>query len=249
MGKLEGKVALITGATSGIGEACAKLFSDEGATVLIVGINEEQGINVEKEINSSKRIARSCFVKCDVTKEDDIKGLYDFVITNFGRLDILMNNAGVLFKKDLSEITEQEWKGVFDVNVNSIMYMTKQFIDLLVKSKGNILNTISIDGLQSYIKGRKNYAYSPSKAAALQFSQLCALNYTPLGIRVNCLCPGVVETPIFTNRDFSRFIPNIPIGRVAQPIEIARTALFIVSDDASYMSGSVIVVDGGSSLM
>ena len=111
------------------------------------------------------------------------------------------------------------------------------------------MNNASIDGMQQLYRGRANYAYAASKAAVIKFTEQLALNYTSKGIRINCLCPGVTETSLFTNRDFSRFNSAIPMGRVAQPAEIARAALFLVSDDASYVSGAVLTVDGGASLL
>lgn len=246
MGKLDNKIALITGGTSGIGGGTAKLFAKEGAKVIIVGRNEEKGLGIVKDILDNAGDAR--FIKCDVTNENEIISLKSEVIKAYGRLDILFNNAGLLITNPVTEITEDEWKKVFDANTNSVMYTTKHFIDLLVESKGNILNNASIDGLQSCVRGRASYAYCSSKAATIQFTQCCALNYTPLGVRVNCLCPGVTDTPLFTNRDFSRFLSSIPMGRVASVDEIAKVALFLVSDDASYISGAKIVVDGAASL-
>lgn len=118
----------------------------------------------------------------------------------------------------------------------------------LLKMGGNILNNASIDGMQSNVRGKLTYLYGSSKVATIQFTQICARNYSDR-IRVNCLCPGVTETSLFTNRDFSRFEGTIPIGRVAQPEEIAKAALFLISDDASYVTGTILTVDGGASLL
>ena len=119
---------------------------------------------------------------------------------------------------------------------------------MIVDSGGNILNTASDIGLESYVTGRGTYMYASSKAAVIKFTQILALNYSDR-IRVNCICPGTTATNIFTNQNFDRFRDSIPMGRVAKPEEIAKTALFIVSDDASYMTGSIITVDGGASLL
>ena len=243
MGKLDNKTVLITGGTSGIGFACAKLFRSEGASIIITGRNSAKGLAAVRAIGFNCR-----FYKCDVTKESDIVVLKKQIMEDFGRIDVLFNNAGLLITNPLPEITEKEWLDVFATNTNSVMLMTKHFIDVLIENNGNILNNASIDGLQSCVRGRASYAYGSSKAATIQFTQICALNFTPLGVRVNCLCPGVTDTPFFTNRDFSRFISSIPMGRVARPEEIAKVALFIVSDDASYISGANIVADGGASL-
>lgn len=247
MGKLDGKTALITGATSGIGEAFARLFAKEGAEVIVVGRNEKKGKQVVTHIIENGGNAH--FFACDVTSEDNIMDLKKFVLLNFDRLDILVNNAGILITSPLEDIKLQNWNHTFDVNVTSTMLMCKHFMDSILAAKGVILNNASIDGLQSMYRGRANYAYAASKAAAINFSQQLALNYTPKGIRINCLCPGVTDTPFFTNRDFSRFLDVIPMGRVGNSEEIANVALFLVSDEASYISGAVINVDGAASLV
>jgi Dehydrogenases with different specificities (related to short-chain alcohol dehydrogenases) len=186
---------------------------------------------------------------CNVVKADDVADLKGLFTRKYDHLDILVNNAGLLITNLLEDIREEDWLKVFDVNIHSVMRMTQTFIELIIKCKGNILNNTSIDGLQSVTRGRANYAYSASKSAAIQFTKQCALNYTPKGIRINAICPGVTETPFFTNRDFSRFLPGIPMGRVARAEEIAKSALFLVSDDASYISGAVLTVDGGAALL
>lgn len=247
MGKLDGKVALITGATSGIGEGCARLFASEGADVIVVGRSEEKGGSVVSAIREKGGIAR--FLYCDVTQQKSVLDLKENYCKDYDHLDILVNNAGILLTSPIGEIEEADWKRVFDTNTHSVMYMTQAFIELVIKCHGNILNNTSIEGLQSRVRGRSTYAYAASKTATVKFTQQCALNYTGKGIRVNCLCPGTTETPIFTNRDFSRFIDGIPMGRVGQVEEIAKAALFLVSDDASYVSGAVLTVDGGAALM
>lgn len=246
MGKLTGKIALITGATSGIGEATGRLFAEEGATVLLIGRNEIKGKKIEEAIN--KLGQKAFFYKCDVTNENDIHELKSIVEEKWGRLDILFNNAGVLLMSRLENIDTSDWKRCFEVNTYSHMYMVREFINLLIDSKGCIINNASIDGLQSNVRGRATYMYASSKAATIQFTQILALNYSDR-IRVNCICPGLTETDLFTNRDFSRFDGTIPIGRIAQPIEIAKAVLFLASDDASYITGTILNVDGGASLL
>lgn len=247
MSRLKDKIALITGGTSGMGEAFAKKFANEGATVIIVGRNEKNGQRIIEEIKNSNN-GNADFLCCDVTKEEAVNKLREEFQRRYSRLDILVNNAGILLTDPLECIKEEEWLEVFDTNIHSTMRVTKAFIDLIEVSQGNILNNASNVGLQSLVRGRSNYAYSASKSAVIKFTQQLALNYTPKGIRVNCLCPGVTETPIFINRDFSRFNDLIPIGRVAQPEEIANAALFLVSDEASYVSGAILTVDGAESL-
>lgn len=247
MKKLEGKIALVTGATSGIGKAIALLFAQNGAKVIVVGRNNERGNEVCQEIINNKGAAE--FIQCDVSKPESIDKLYEEFVSKYTRLDILVNSAGILVKEQLDKITKESWDNVFDTNLYSITRMTQKFLDMIIESKGNILNVSSIDGLSSVVRGRANYAYASSKEALIKFTQLVALNYTPKGIRVNCLCPGITETPIFTNRDFSRFIDGIPMKRIGKPEEIAKAALFLCSDDASFVTGAVLAVDGGGALL
>jgi len=245
MGKLDGKVALITGATSGIGGSAAVLFAREGADVIIVGRDAAKGRAKEQEITKAGH--KAMFFKCDVTSKNDIKDLQDMINKKYGCLDILFNNAGTLLTGALEEITDADWDRSYDVNLKSMLHMCQAFIGMLQKNHGVILNNTSINGLHSYIKGKRSYMYATSKAAAIQFTRYLAKNYAP-DIRVNALCPGMTITNLFTNRDFSRFKDSNLLGRMAKPEEIARVALFLVSEDASFMTGSIVVADGGETI-
>lgn len=246
MGKLENKIALITGSTSGIGEAIAKLFAKQGAEVVVVGRNKVRGKEVVDDIINAGGVAEYIF--CDVTNTESVFRMKEEFLKKHTRLDILVNNAGILLTSTLEDISDDDWMKVFDANTHATMRVTREFISLVEDSQGTILNNASIDGLHTLVRGRASYAYCASKSATIKFTQLLALNYAPKLIRVNCLCPGVTETPFFTNQDFSRFLDAIPLGRVGQPEEIAKAALFLVSDDASYISGAVLTVDGAASL-
>ena len=245
MRRLEGRIALITGATSGIGRASARLFAAEGAEVVCVGRDEARGATVVQEIEEM-HAGRARFIAADVTLADDIAKILEVVKTEYGRLDVLFNNAGIFVTRAIDEIDDAAWERVFRTNAKAAMDMTAAFLPLLQESKGVILNTASIGGLPYHIAGSKTYLYASSKAALIQFTKLCALNFAP-DVRVNCLAPGITDTPIYTNRDFSRF-SGIPMGRVADALEVARAALFLVSDEASYITGAVLPVDGGASL-
>ncbi len=245
MEKLKGKVAVITGGTSGIGKASAQLFAEEGAIAVITGRSPEQGAEAEREILQSGGKAE--YVKCDVSSMDDILRLKEYVISKYKKADILFNNAGTLITGSLEELTDEEWDRTYDVNVKAVMHMCKVFMDTLSENRGVILNNASINGLHSYIKGKRSYMYATSKAALIQFSRYLAKNYAP-DVRTNVLCPGITETNLFTNRDFSRFADSNLLGRMADPMEIARVALFLVSDDSSFITGSVIVADGGETI-
>ena len=179
---------------------------------------------------------------------EEIKKLANYIKSEYGKLDILVNNAGILHTHKLDEITFDEYDLVFRTNFASVMFMTQQFINLLTRNKGNIVNISSIGGLQSHIAGGSQYVYASSKAAVIQFSQLCALNYAK-EVRVNCICPGPTDTPIFLNRNFSWVKEQIPMGYMGQSEDVAELVLFISSDKAKYITGAVIPVDGGASIM
>lgn len=245
MNRFTEKVVLITGATSGIGESVAKLMAQEGAEVILVGRNQERGKAIEDAVKMQGGKAK--FVPCNVAAEEEVVKLKDTVTKEYHKLDILINNAGVFLTAPLEDTQETAWQESFDINVKGCYLVTKHFIDMLVRSKGSILNNASVAGLSSFVDGRGAYMYSASKAAVIQFTRLCAKNYAK-DVRINCICPGVVDTPIFTNRDFSRFDGKIPMGRVAMPEEIAKTVMFLVSEDASYITGAVVPVDGGMSI-
>lgn len=245
-GKLQGRIALVTGGTSGIGGASALAFARAGATVIATARGEERG--AEFEASAQAEGLDLVFVPCDVTSRDSIEELKQYVVDKYGRLDILMNNAGVLRTGALEEITDEDWDLTYNTNLKSLLYVCQSFIELLQASHGVILNNTSINGLHHYIKGKKSYMYATSKAAAIQFTTYLAKNYAP-DVRVNCLCPGMTKTNLFTNRDFSRFDGCNLLNRMAEPEEIANVALFLVSDDASFITGSTIVADGGETIL
>ena len=246
MGRLENKIALITGGTSGIGFASAERFAEEGATVIMASRGEERGKEAEAALRSQGYNAS--FISCDVSNRESVEALKQQVQERHGRLDILVNNAGVLRTGSLEEITDEDWDLTYNTNLKSMLYVCQNFIDMLKDSHGVILNNTSINGLHHYIKGKKSYMYATSKAAAIQFTNYLAKNYAP-DVRVNCLCPGMTVTNLFTNRDFSRFKGCNLLDRMAEPREIANVALFLVSDEASFVTGSVIVADGGETLL
>lgn len=245
MNRLAGKVALITGGTSGIGGASAELFAKEGAQVIIVGRDEQRGKDKEAEIiNQGGKV---CFFKCDIASWEDIESLYQYVTKEYGRLDVLFNNAGMLRTASLEEITDEDWDAMYNTNVKALMHICKRFMPMLQNNKGVILNNASINGLHSYIKGKRSYMYATTKSAVIQFTRYLAKNYAP-DVRVNALCPGITVTNLFTNRDFSRFADSNLLGRMADPVEIANVALFLVSDEASFVTGAIMVADGGETI-
>lgn len=245
MNKLTKKIVVVTGGTSGIGEASVRCFAKNGARVIIAGRNQIKGEKIEQDIIEQGFDAQYC--KLDVTDDFSVEKFIEKVVGKYKRIDALFNNAGIFpVTPKLENTTSKEWEKIFDVNTIGLYRVIKNTIPYLIESQGVILINASIAGLQSFSSG-STYAYSASKSAAIQFSRMLAKNYGNK-IRINCICPGVVDTPIFVNRDFSRYEKNIPLGRVATSEDIAKVANFLISDDAQYINGAVIPIDGGMSL-
>ncbi|MBO5011670.1 MAG: SDR family oxidoreductase [Elusimicrobiaceae bacterium] len=246
MGRLSQKVALITGATSGIGKATAKKLAEEGASVALIGRNIKSGLEIEQDIKTAG--GEAAFFACDVANEEEVKRTIADVITRYGRLDILFNNAGVMLPSmEIERMPVNEWKQTFDVNITGMFLVTRYAKPYIVAQKGSIINNASIAGLQHYAAGR-SYAYSASKAAVIQFSHQMAKNYGEEGVRVNCICPGIILTPILHGRDPKIYEDRIPLGRVGTPEDVAKTVAFLASEDAAYLTGVVLPIDGGASL-
>lgn len=244
MNDLTGKIALITGATSGIGEACAKRFAEAGATVIVAGRNEERGAKVVADI--TEKGYKAVFKQLDVCNDESIRECVSYIGNQYGTLDILVNCAGIfLVPNALEEISRETISHVMDVNVSGLIMMTSAALPIMCKG-GNIINMSSVAGFP-YATGGRAYAYSASKAAVIRFTKQIAKQYATT-IRVNAIAPGVIKTPIFQNFDEERYKSMIPMGRVGMPEDVAKVANFLASDDAAYVTGAVLVVDGGQSL-
>jgi dihydroanticapsin dehydrogenase len=245
--KLTGKVALVTGGSRGIGFAIAKILSDNGASVVITSKNSEKIKQAEAKISNSFGIT------CDIKKKNEVQNVLDQTIKKFGKLDILVNNAGIFPKiKLLHEIEEEEWNEVLDVNLTGQFRFTKEAIPHLQKTSGCIINISSDAGLKAY-QGFNADAYSASKAALIVLTKCWALEYAKNKIRVNCICPGVVDTdmtkPFLKNQKDIEFMNNEhPLGRIGQPEEIGKSVLYFASDDALWITGAILTVDGGESI-
>jgi dihydroanticapsin dehydrogenase len=244
--KLDGKVAIITGGSRGIGFEMAKIFSENGAKVVITSKNSQQLKNAADQLTDTISIS------ADIRKEEDVKKVVEKTIEKFGKLDILVNNAGIFPKiKQLHEISELEWNDVLDVNLNGQFRFTKFAIPFLQKTSGTIINVSSDAGLKAY-EGFNADAYSASKAALIVLTKCWALEYAKDKIRVNCVCPGVVDTemskPFLKTEKDREFMNNDhPIGRIGQPEEVAKSVLFLASEDSSWTTGAILAVDGGQS--
>jgi len=245
--KLTDKVALVTGGSRGIGFAIAKILSDNGASVVITSKNSEKIKQAEAKISNSFGIT------CDIKKKNEVQNVLDQTIKKFGKLDILVNNAGIFPKiKLLHEIEEEEWNEVLDVNLTGQFRFTKEAIPHLQKTSGCIINISSDAGLKAY-QGFNADAYSASKAALIVLTKCWALEYAKNKIRVNCICPGVVDTdmtkPFLKNQKDIEFMNNEhPLGRIGQPEEIGKSVLYFASDDALWITGAILTVDGGESI-
>lgn len=243
---LNNKVALVTGATSGIGEATVKLLAENGAKVVLVGRNEERGKLLENQILQNGGDA--FFIKTDVSDEQQVITMVKIITEKYNTIDILFNNAGVMLPSmEIERMPVEDWKASFDINVTGMFLVTRYLKPFLLKSKGVIINNASIAGMQHYAAGR-SYAYSASKAAVIQFTHQMAKNYGEEGIRVNCICPGIILTPILHGRDPKIYEERIPLGRVGTPDDVAKVVVFLASEQAAYLTGVVLPIDGGASL-
>lgn len=245
--KLSGKVALITGGSRGIGFSTAKIFSENGAKVVITAKDPKR---LE---NAVSKLSNTIAIPADIKNEEDVKKVVDKTVEKFGKLDILVNNAGIFPKiKQLHEIEESEWQEVLDVNLTGQFRFTKAAISYLKKTCGCIINISSDAGLKAY-EGFNADAYSAAKAALIILTKCWALEYSKNKIRVNCICPGVVDTDMTkpflkTEKDRDFMNNEHPIGRIGKPEEVGKAVLYFASDDASWTTGAVLAVDGGESI-
>jgi len=243
--KLKNKVAIITGGGSGIGKATAILFTEEGCKIVIADVDFKSGKEVERIIRSKGNEA--FFIKTDVANSSEVKNLMDKTVEKYGKLDILFNNAGIYFIKNFEEITEDDWNKTFDINLKGAFLCSKYALPLLKKTKGTIINNASGLGIRPE---PESAAYCASKAGLITLTRSMALQYSKNGVRINCVCPGPILTPLLketlpTKKDLDRCASNMPIKRIGTPEEVAKVVLFLASDDASYVTGATYTVDGG----
>lgn len=244
MSRFEGKTVVVTGGTSGIGEATAILFAEEGANVFIAGRSYDRGKEIVESLRNDGYDIE--FVTCEMSQETDVKWLIERAVGRTGGIDVLVNNAAMFYTCPLEDQSTEKWDNMFDVNVKGYFWTTKYALPFLKQSKGCIINNASVAGMHSYVSG-KSFAYSASKAAVIQFSRVCALNYASDGVRVNAICPGIIQTPVY-NKDVSDSAYKIPLLRVGRSEEVANVIAFLASKEASYLTGIVLPVDGGLTL-
>jgi NAD(P)-dependent dehydrogenase (short-subunit alcohol dehydrogenase family) len=249
MGKLDGKIALITGAASGIGRASALAFAEEGAGVAVADWDETGAKQVAEEIG-----AKAFAIKVDVSKAADVQRMVAATVSHFGRLNILFNNAGVCVPNAVHTMSEEEWDRTININLKGVFLGCKYGLPELMKQGGVILNTASVAGLEGHC-GLPDYC--ASKHGVIGLTKSIALDYAQYNIRANCLCPGSVATnimaptlaklsPLERERRMAAAVPPVvPINRAAEPSEMARPAVFLCSDDASFVTGHAFCADGG----
>ena len=247
--RLEGKVALITGAASGIGKVAAALFASEGAKVALSDVADDAGASTVTEIEGGG--GEALYVHADVSKPAEAKAMVDRTVERFGRLDVLYNNAGVFPADDASVIDtpERVWDLTIDINLKGVFLGCQYGIPAMLETGGgSIINVASFVALMG--AAVPQIAYTASKGGVLAMTREIAVEFARKGIRANALCPGPIETPLLAElladpqrRD--RRLVHIPIGRFGRAEEIAKAALFLASDDSSLMTGAALVVDGG----
>ena len=241
--KLAGKIAIVTGGSRGIGKATAKLFVQEGAKVMITAKNPARLENAAKEIGAS-------FVAGDTRNQNDVQNVVKKTIEKFGRIDILVNNAGIFPQiKPLHKISDQEWNEVIDVNLTGPFRFTREVIPFMEKNGGSIINVSSNAGLKAFENFEAD-AYTASKGALVLLTKACAVEYSKSRIRVNCVCPGVVETdmtkPYLTSESDRQMVASEhPIGRIGTVDDVAKAILYFASDDSSWTTGAILALDGG----
>lgn len=248
--RFDKRTAIITGGTSGIGLAAAKLFSKEGASVVLMGRDEDRGNEAVAEIVNGG--GQALFVRGDVGLAADCQRCIQSAVHTFGRLDILFNNAGIIHvNRNLVETSEEEWDATLNSNLKGTFLMSKYAIPHIAKHGGAIVNNASIFGL---VGGGGVAAYCAAKGAIVNLTRAMAIDHAAQNIRVNCICPGSVDTPLLEKEmddlggadvQRPRFASRHPMNRIATPEEIAHAVAYLASDDASFVTGIALPVDGG----
>lgn len=248
--RLENKVAWISGATKGIGEATARLFAEEGAKVAIIGRAEADGKRIAEEINGAGGAA--IFIKCDVTKAAEVENSIAQTIKAFGKLDILVNNAGIVDMKPLHEYSESDWDAVMDVNVKSMFLAFKYAFPYLKQQEKSYV--VNVGSISSFVGQDTTPVYTTSKGAVLQLSRSIGLDYAKYGLRCNCVCPGITETPMLKKHmsvdepyetALKKRLQRVPMGVSLSPRDVAKSILYFSCEDSSGVTATSLIVDCG----
>ncbi len=256
--RFQGKAAVVTGAGSGIGRATGLAFLDQGASLVAVDIDGDRLQNLKEEIDSGGNGSRCHIIQGDIRDEKTANSIKEESLSSFGTISYLFNNAGVEFVAPLTETTNEEWNQVIETNLRGTFMVTRACLEVMVANKfGVVVNNASDAGIRGI---KMNAAYSTSKAAIVHLTRSIALDYASQGIRANCVCPGCIDTPLCKrfNREvgermgisgeeaLDNFVQaNIPMERVGAPDEVASVVTFLCSEEASYITGVVLPIDGG----
>ena len=241
--KLKNQVAIITGGGTGIGLACAQLFIQEGAQVILFGRSNK---SLDKAVTDLGDDAIS--VCGDITKKNDVQTLVEIALERFGVVDILINNAGTFSASPFHQISEEQWDYLLNVNLRGVFLLTREVIpNMLQSGNGNIIN---ISSILSLVAASEFSAYNVSKGALNQFTRSIAVEYGGRGVRCNAVCPGLIETEmtadLMANKELmEEWIKNYPIGRFGKPEDVAQACLFFASKESSFITGAVLPIDGG----
>jgi NAD(P)-dependent dehydrogenase (short-subunit alcohol dehydrogenase family) len=248
--RLQNQVAWVSGAASGMGEGIARLFAREGAAVVLVDVQADKGSAVAEQIRTEG--GRAIFIECDVAKEADVRTSIERTEKEFGGLQIIVNCAGIVQIKLLHELDEADWDRLMDINVKSIFFSTKHGIALLRKNRRSYV--VNIGSVGSFIGQSSTPAYTASKGAVMMLSKSIALDYAADGVRCNCVCPGITDTPMLRehlkmNADpeaaMRERLRRVPIGVPLTPDDIAKAVLYFSCEDSAGVTGTTLVVDGG----
>lgn len=250
-GRFHDLTVVVTGGASGIGKATAERFLEEGARVAVIDLSEDSCRTASSELGQKGH--NPLFITGDVSRHDDVRRMVAEAVKGLGRIDILFNNAGILVEGTVEQVSEEAWDRIMAINVKGVFLMCKEVVPMMLRQgKGVIVNNASCSGL---VGDRNAIAYNTSKGAVVLMTKCLALDYAQKGIRVNCVCPGEIDTPMFRQEARARNKPveeyrkelceYHPIGRLGVPSEVANAVLFLASDDASFITGTAFSVDGG----
>jgi NAD(P)-dependent dehydrogenase (short-subunit alcohol dehydrogenase family) len=248
--RLDRQTAWITGAASGIGEATARLFADEGARVALIDVDADRGRAVERSIRSAG--GEALFLPCDVASEDAVHTSIEQTVHQFGGLQVIVNSAGIVLARPLHDHTAEDWDRLMAINVRSIFFSMKHSLVHLRRNERSYM--VNLGSISSFVGQAGTPAYTTSKFAVLGLSRSIALDYAAIGLRCNCVCPGITDTPLLRHHlqatpdpaaTLAARLHRVPTGRALTPLDIARAVLYLSCDDSSGITGTSLTVDGG----